>query len=183
MSWELLAIDPLILFTLFIALAFDFVNGFHDAANSIATVVATRVLTPRLAVAWAAFFNFAAAFFFGTAVAKMVGKDVVDISLVTTSVDMAGLIGAIAWNLFTWWLGLPSSSSHALVGGYAGAAFAKAGIGALHMDGILKIVAFIAIAPLIGMVLGLINQIFMVWLVRNQPPVKLIPVIKKLQLV
>ena len=182
MSFELLAIDPLILFTLFIALAFDFVNGFHDAANSIATVVATRVLTPRLAVAWAAFFNFAAAFFFGTAVAKMVGKDVVDITLVTTSVVMAGLIGAIAWNLFTWWLGLPSSSSHALVGGYAGAAFAKAGIDALHMAGIMKIVAFIAIAPFIGMVLGLFNQVTVGWIVRNQPPAKLIPIFKKLQL-
>jgi PiT family inorganic phosphate transporter len=176
-------IDPLIYVTLFVALAFDFVNGFHDAANSIATVVATRVLSPRFAVAWAAFFNFAAAFFFGTAVAKMVGKDVVDINLVTVPVVLAGLTGAITWNLITWWLGLPSSSSHALVGGYAGAAFIKAGLGALKMAGILKIVAFIVIAPMIGMALGLFNQIVVSWIVRNSSPAKLIPVFKKLQLV
>src|SRR5438045_6360181 len=109
------------------ALIFDFLNGFHDAANSIATVVSTRVLTPGQAVLWAAFFNFVAVFGFGTAVAKTVGSGMVDISVVTTYVVLAGLLGAIIWDLITWWLGLPTSSSHALVGAYAGAAVAKAG--------------------------------------------------------
>src|SRR5438876_9408595 len=109
-----------------IALIFDYINGFHDAANSIATIVATRVLTPFQAVLWAAFFNFAAAFIFGTAVAKTVGKGFVDLDLVTPYVIMAGLAGAVIWDLITWWLGLPTSSSHALIGGYAGAAMARA---------------------------------------------------------
>src|SRR5437763_12221167 len=111
-----------------IALIFDYINGFHDAANSIATIVATRVLTPFQAVLWAAFFNFAAAFIFGTAVAKTVGKGFVDLNLVTPYVIMAGLSGAIVWDLITWWLGLPTSSSHALIGGYAGAAMARDGL-------------------------------------------------------
>ena len=111
-----------------IALVFDYINGFHDAANSIATIVATRVLTPLQAVAWAAFFNFVAAFVFGTAVAKTVGKGFVNLDLVTPQVILAGLVGAIAWDLITWWLGLPTSSSHALIGGYAGAAMAHAGL-------------------------------------------------------
>src|SRR3954447_26406014 len=111
-----------------IALVFDYINGFHDAANSIATIVATRVLTPFQAVVWAAFFNFAAAFIFGTAVARTVGKGFVDLDLVTPYVIMAGLVGAIVWDLITWWLGLPTSSSHALIGGYAGAAMARVGL-------------------------------------------------------
>ena len=111
-----------------IALVFDYINGFHDAANSIATIVATRVLTPFQAVLWAAFFNFVAAFLFGTAVAKTVGKGFVDLDLVTPYVIMAGLMGAIVWDLITWWLGLPTSSSHALIGGYAGAAMARVGL-------------------------------------------------------
>src|SRR5215471_5663943 len=111
-----------------IALIFDYINGFHDAANSIATIVATRVLTPLQAVVWAAFFNFVAAFLFGTAVAKTVGKGFVDLNLVTPHVIMAGLAGAIIWDLLTWWLGLPTSSSHALIGGYAGAAIARVGL-------------------------------------------------------
>src|SRR5215471_19174770 len=115
-------------FIISIALLFDYINGFHDAANSIATIVATRVLTPLQAVIWAAFFNFVAAFLFGTAVAKTVGKGFVDLSLVTPPVILCGLLGAIAWDLLTWWLGLPTSSSHALIGGYAGAAIARAGI-------------------------------------------------------
>ncbi|HNU68752.1 MAG TPA: inorganic phosphate transporter, partial [Myxococcota bacterium] len=147
-------VEPLIVITLVAALAFDFVNGFHDAANSIATVVATRVLSPKFAVAWAAFFNFVAAFTFGTAVAKMVGKDVVDLSFVTVPVVFAGLMGAIIWNLITWWLGLPSSSSHALVGGYAGAALAKSGIAALKFAGLAKIAAFIVIAPMNAAILA-----------------------------
>src|SRR5271157_2636602 len=111
-----------------IALVFDYINGFHDAANSIATIVATRVLTPFQAVLWAAFFNFVAAFLFGTAVARTVGQGFVDLSLVTPYVIMAGLAGAVAWDLITWWLGLPTSSSHALIGGYAGAAIARVGM-------------------------------------------------------
>src|ERR1051325_5327770 len=111
-----------------IALVFDYINGFHDAANSIATIVATRVLTPFQAVVWAAFFNFAAAFLFGTAVARTVGRGFVDMDLVTPYVIMAGLFGAIIWDLITWWLGLPTSSSHALIGGYAGAAMARAAL-------------------------------------------------------
>src|SRR5580765_7005078 len=110
-----------------VALAFDFINGFHDAANSIATVVSTRVLSPGQAVVWAAFFNFVAAFTFGTAVAKTIGKGMIDISVVTFAVIFSGLVGAIVWDLITWYYGLPTSSSHALVGGYAGAAVAKAG--------------------------------------------------------
>lgn len=180
---SVLTVNPLILITLFVALAFDFVNGFHDAANSIATVVATRVLSPRFAVAWAAFFNFAAAFLFGTAVAKMVGKDVVDLNLVTVPVIFAGLMGAIIWNLITWWLGLPSSSSHALVGGYAGAALAAAGIAALKFGGLAKIAAFIVIAPTAGFLLGMLNQVIVQWLVRKMSPGKIFPLFRKLQLV
>src|SRR5881296_2798241 len=118
---------PAIVFIVLVALAFDFFNGFHDAANSIATVVSTRVLTPRLAVAWAAFFNFAAFLIFGTKVASTIAKDVVDQHVLTQGVIFAGLIGAIAWDLLTWYFGLPTSSSHALIGGMAGAAVARAG--------------------------------------------------------
>src|SRR5438874_7998186 len=113
-----------------VALAFDYINGFHAAANSIATVVSTRVLSPVQAVAWAAFFNFVAAFGFGTAVAKTIGKGMIDVSVVTFGVIFAGLVGAIVWDLITWYVGLPTSSSHALIGGYAGAAVARAGLGA-----------------------------------------------------
>src|SRR5277367_1466393 len=123
-----MSVFGLAVFIIAIALLFDYINGFHDAANSIATVVATRVLTPLQAVAWAAFFNFAAAFFFGTAVAKTVGKGFVDLGLVTPQVILCGIVGAIVWDLITWWLGLPTSSSHALIGGYAGAAVAHTGI-------------------------------------------------------
>ena len=118
-----------------VALIFDYINGFHDAANSIATVVSTRVLSPGKAVIWAAFFNFVAAFTFGTAVAKTVGSGMIDIHIVTFSVIFGGLAGAIIWDLITWYFGLPTSSSHALVGGYAGAAVAKAGVGAVITSG------------------------------------------------
>src|SRR5215813_14111232 len=138
-----------------VALLFDYINGFHDAANSIATVVSTRVLSPLQAVAWAAFFNFAAAFAFGTGVAKTVGSGMVDLSLVTYAVILTGLIGAITWNLITWYFGLPTSSSHALFGGYAGAAVAKAGFGAVILSGWTKTLIFIVVAPLIGLVVGL----------------------------
>src|SRR2546426_7042053 len=137
-----------------IALVFDFINGFHDAANSIATVVSTRVLTPMQAVAWAAFFNFVAAFGFGVQVARTVGKGVVQSTVVDQWVILGALTGAIAWNLITWYYGIPSSSSHALIGGFAGAALAKAGWGALIPSGLLKIAVFIVLAPGIGMVLG-----------------------------
>src|SRR5438105_14235938 len=127
-----------IVLLIFVALAFDFMNGFHDAANSIATVVSTRVLTPLQAVAWAAFFNFVAAFGFGVSVAKTVGKGVVDANVVDQWVILAGLTGAIAWDLITWYWGLPTSSSHALIGGFAGAAVAKAGFGGLIASGLVK---------------------------------------------
>src|SRR4026209_501288 len=138
-----------------VALVFDYINGFHDAANSIATVVSTRVLTPGQAVLWAAFFNFAAAFFFGTGVAQTVGSGMVDLSVVTFAVIFGGLTGAIIWDLITWYYGLPTSSSHALFGGYAGAAVAKAGFAAIIVSGWTKTLIFIVVAPLIGLVVGL----------------------------
>jgi PiT family inorganic phosphate transporter len=137
----------------FVALSFDYLNGFHDAANSIATVVSTRVLTPGGAVVWAAFFNFVAAFGFGTAVASTIGKGMVDISVVTFAVIFAGLFGAIVWDLVTWYVGLPTSSSHALIGGYAGDAIAKAGVAAIIASGWTKTLEFIILAPMIGMTL------------------------------
>ena len=133
-----------------VALVFDYINGFHDAANSIATVVSTRVLSPGQAVAWAAFFNFVAAFFFGTAVAKTVGQGMIDLAAVTGPVILAGLMGAIIWNLITWYFGLPTSSSHALFGGYAGAAVARAGFSAIIPAGWTKTLIFIVVAPMIG---------------------------------
>src|SRR5512146_1043878 len=135
-----------------IALTFDFINGFHDAANSVATVVATRVLTPFQAVLWAAFFNFVSAFMFGTGVASTVGQGYVDIHKVTLEVILAGLIGAITWDLITWWLGLPTSSSHALIGGYAGAAIAHSGLGGLTVGQWPLTLVFIFLAPVMGLV-------------------------------
>src|SRR5436305_1342231 len=137
-----------------VALFFDYINGFHDAANSIATVVSTRVLSPGKAVVWAAFFNFVAAFTFGTAVANTVGAGMIDIHIVTFSVIFGGLAGAIVWDLITWYFGLPTSSSHALVGGYAGAAVAKAGYGAIITSGWTKTIVFIFLSPLIGLTAG-----------------------------
>jgi PiT family inorganic phosphate transporter len=155
---------------IFVALIFDFLNGFHDAANSIATVVSTRVLSPRLAVAWAAFFNFVAAFVLGTHVAKTIGKGMIDLSVVTQEVIAAGLVGAILWNLLTWWWGIPVSSSHALIGGYAGAAVAKAGFGALLLGGWAKPLTFIVLAPVIGLSLGLALMIGVYWTLRRWRP-------------
>lgn len=175
--------NTLIIVTFLAALAFDYVNGFHDAANSIATVVSTRVITPRLAVAWAAFWNFVAAFTFGTGVALTVGKGVVHSDQVTVPVIFSGLIGAITWNLITWWLALPSSSSHALVGGYAGAAVMYNGMDMIIPSGILKIAAFIVISPIIGVVLGLFNQKVVSFLVRNGSPLKVKRLFRRLQLV
>src|SRR5581483_5472217 len=141
-----------------VALAFDFFNGFHDAANSIATVVSTRVLTPRLAVAWAAFV------IFGTAVASTIAKDVVLQSVLSNGVIFAGLVGAIAWDIITWWLGLPTSSSHALVGGIAGAAVARAGWKALIGVGLQKIAVFIVLSPIVGLLLGFTIMVIVFWL-------------------
>ena len=146
-----------------VALAFDFFNGFHDAANSIATVVSTRVLSPRLAVVWAAFFNFAAFLIFGTAVASTIAKDVVDQSVLTNAVIFSGLVGAIAWDVITWYLGLPTSSSHALVGGMAGAAVASAGWHALIASGLQKIAVFIVLSPIIGLLLGFTVLVLVYW--------------------
>jgi len=146
-----------------VALAFDFFNGFHDAANSIATVVSTRVLSPRLAVAWAAFFNFAAFLIFGTAVASTIAKDVVDQSVLTNAVIFSGLVGAIVWDVITWYLGLPTSSSHALVGGMAGAAVGSAGWHALIASGLQKIAVFIVLSPIIGLLLGFTILVLVYW--------------------
>ncbi len=157
-------------FIILVALAFDFTNGMHDAANSIATIVSTRVLTPRQAVIWASFFNFIAFLVFGTAVASTVGKGMIDITAVTPSVVLAGVLGAITWNLATWYLGLPSSSSHALIGGYAGAAIAKSGFGVIIGAGWIKTVIFIFGAPLIGLVLGFLLRVAITWVLRNQRP-------------
>ena len=166
-----------------VALVFDYINGFHDAANSIATVVSTRVLSPMQAVAWAAFFNFIAAFGFGTAVANTIGKGMVDLSIVTYSVILAGLIGAITWDLITWYFGLPTSSSHALFGGYAGAAVAKAGFGAVIASGWTKTLIFIVVAPLIGLAVGLIVMTSIYWIFRDSTPTRVERWFRKLQLV
>jgi len=166
-----------------VALTFDFLNGFHDAANSIATVVSTRVLSPQKAVLWAAFFNFVAAFVMGTAVAKTMGKGMIDLSVVTNEVILAGLIGAIAWNLFTWYYGLPVSSSHALIGGYAGAAVAKAGVGAILLAGWTKTLIFIVLAPLMGLFVGFLLMVLVSWTFRRWHPFKLDQLFRRLQLV
>jgi len=166
-----------------VALTFDFINGFHDAANSIATVVSTRVLSPGKAVIWAAFFNFVAAFTFGTAVANTVGSGMVDIKLVSFAVIFAGLVGAIVWDLITWFFGLPTSSSHALVGGYAGAAVAKAGMVAIIPGGWNKTIIFIVLSPLIGMVLGLLLMTSIHWIFRWMPPSRVDRWFRRLQLV
>jgi PiT family inorganic phosphate transporter len=165
-----------------VALVFDYINGFHDAANSIATVVSTRVLTPGKAVIWAAFFNFVAAFTFGTAVAKTVGSGLVDINIVTFAVIFAGLTGAIIWDLITWYYGLPTSSSHALIGGYAGAAITKAGWGAIIASGWTKTLIFIVVAPLIGMVVGLLLMNGIHWACRDVTPARADRWFRKLQL-
>ena len=165
-----------------VALVFDYINGFHDAANSIATVVSTRVLSPGQAVLWAAFFNCAAAFVFGTAVARTVGSGMVDLNVVTSAVILAGLLGAITWNLITWYSGLPTSSSHALFGGYAGAAVAKAGFGAIIASGWTKTLIFIVVAPLIGLTVGLIVMTAIYWICRDTTPSRVDRWFRRLQL-
>jgi PiT family inorganic phosphate transporter len=173
----------LLVFIILVALAFDFLNGFHDAANSIATVVSTRVLSPQRAVLWAAFFNFVAAFVLGTGVAKTMGKGMIDLSIVTEEVILAGLLGAIAWNLVTWYYGLPVSSSHALIGGYAGAAVAKAGFIAILPGGWTKTLMFIILAPFIGMFLAFVLMVSMTWSFRRWRPFQLDQLFRRLQLV
>ena len=166
-----------------IALFFDYINGFHDAANSIATVVSTRVLSPGKAVVWAAFFNFVAAFTFGTAVARTVGAGMIDIHVVTFAVIFGGLCGAIVWDLITWLYGLPTSSSHALIGGYAGAAVAKAGWSAVLPAGWTKTLIFVVLSPLIGMGLGLALMTSIMWLFRWMPPARVDRWFRRAQLV
>jgi inorganic phosphate transporter, PiT family len=166
-----------------LALGFDFTNGIHDAANSIATVVSTRVLSPLQAVVWAAFFNFVAAYVFGTHVAMTIGKGVVHPEVVDTFMVLSGLLGAILWNVLTWHLGLPTSSSHALIGGLSGAAIAKAGFGAVIGSGLLKIAAFIVLSPLFGLTLGLIIGVGMTWLFHRATPRRVDFIFRKGQLV
>jgi len=159
-----------LIFLIFLALLFDFLNGFHDSANSIATVVSTRVLTPRQAVIWAAFFNFIAFLFFGLHVAGTIGKGIVELSVIDADIIFATLIGACLWDVLTWYLGLPTSSSHALMGGLIGAAVVKAGTGSLIWPGIIKTVAFIFISPVMGLVLGLMLGTAVSWIFRRKSP-------------
>jgi PiT family inorganic phosphate transporter len=171
-----------ILILIAVALVFDFINGFHDAANSIATVVSTRVLTPGKAVIWAAFFNFIAAATFGTAVAQTVGAGMVDLKVVTFAVIFGGLTGAIIWDLITWYWGLPTSSSHALFGGYAGAAVAKAGFSAVIVSGWIKTIAFIVISPVVGMSIGWLLMVISLWIFRHSSPHRVDVFFRKMQL-
>jgi PiT family inorganic phosphate transporter len=167
-----------------VALVFDYINGFHDAANSIATIVSTRVLSPGQAVIWAAFFNFVAAFGFGTAVAKTIGKGMIDIHSVTFGVIFGGLMGAIIWDLITWYFGLPTSSSHALIGGYAGAAVARSmSFSVIEPSGWSKTLIFIILAPMIGLVLGLLITSLTYWTFRRQSPARVDRFFRKAQLV
>src|SRR3990167_6507241 len=156
--------------TIILALLFDFLNGFHDAANAIATVVSTRVLKPHWATLWAAFFNFIAFLFFGLHVATMIGTGLVDPSVINAHIIFSALIGAIFWNVITWYYGLPSSSSHALIGGILGASIAHAGIKPLNFIGIAKVLSFIIISPLLGMIMGMLLIVLTARLFFNAPP-------------
>jgi PiT family inorganic phosphate transporter len=167
--------------TLF-ALFFDFLNGFHDAANSIATIVSTRVLTPRKAVMWAAFFNLVAAFLFDVQVAKTIGKGLVELTSIDANVILCGLTGAIVWNLVTWYFGIPTSSSHALIGGLGGAAISKAGFGTIIVGGWTKTLIFIVVAPLLGMVMGFILMVVLMWMFHERSSSRVNNVFRKLQL-
>ena len=173
----------LVVIIIAVALVFDFINGFHDAANSIATVVGTRVLSPTVAVFWAAFFNFIAAFVFSTGVAKTIGKGLVDPAVVDSNLILAALLGAIVWNLVTWWLGLPSSSSHALMGGLGGAAIAKAGIGGLIGSGWVKPMLFIVISPVVGMLVAMSLTVGLSWALYRIQAARIERLFKRLQLV
>ncbi|MCJ7748224.1 MAG: inorganic phosphate transporter [Desulfobacterales bacterium] len=159
-----------IIFIILVALVFDYTNGMHDAANSISTIVSTRVLSPRQAVVWAAVFNFVAFLIFSTTVAETIGKGMIDIKIVTSTVVLAGLTGAISWNMITWYFGLPSSSSHALIGGYAGAAIVKSGFGVIIASGWYKTLIFIVLSPAIGLFLGFLLRVITTWIVYKQRP-------------
>jgi PiT family inorganic phosphate transporter len=168
---------------IFLALLFDFLNGFHDSANSIATIVSTRVLSPRYAVIWAAFFNFVAFLFFGMHVANTIGKGIVDIAIIDKAIIFGTLVGACGWNIITWYFGLPTSSSHALIGGLVGAGLVKAGTDALIWKGIIKTVSFIFISPVVGLLLGLLIGIIVHWIFRKSAPLKVDHIFRKGQLV
>ena len=172
-----------VIFLVFVALVFDFLNGFHDAANSIATVVSTRVLTPYQAVIMAAFFNFAAVFVFHLSVATTIGRGIIDPAVVDHHVVFGALAGAIAWNVITWYYGIPSSSSHALIGGLVGAAIAKSGVWALVTSGLVKTIAFIFVAPLLGMLLGATLMVAVSWLCVRSTPARVDRWFRRLQLV
>lgn len=165
-----------------VALLFDFSNGFHDAANSIATVVSTRVLSPRVAVVWAAIFNFVAFLVFGDHVARTIGKGVVESSVVTAEMVLAAVIGALLWNILTWWLGLPTSSSHALIGGFVGAALVASGFGSVVVGGLVKITVFMVLAPVIGLVLGFGIMLAVLWIFRRVAPARVDGSFRRLQL-
>ncbi|MBI4363794.1 MAG: inorganic phosphate transporter [Candidatus Latescibacteria bacterium] len=171
-----------VLIIIALALLFDFLNGFHDAANSIATVVSTRVLTPGIAVVWAAAFNFIAVYILGVKVAATIGKGIIAPESVSNHVILAALVGAIAWNLLTWWLGLPTSSSHALIGGLIGAAVASAGPGAILFAGLQKTLWFILVAPLVGLALGYANMLAVSWIFRRTPPARVDRLFRRLQI-
>ena len=172
-----------LLVIILLALAFDFTNGFHDAANSIATVVSTRVLSPRYAVAWAAFFNFIAFAVFGVHVAKTIAKGTVDPAVVTPGIVLAALLAALTWNLLTWWFGLPTSSSHALIGGFVGAAVVSAGPKAVVVAGVAKTAAFIVVSPMVGLVLGFLSMLAVSWIFRRSTPRGVDSLFRRLQLV
>ena len=172
-----------VVFLVLLALAFDFMNGFHDAANSIATIVSTRVLRPQWAVLWAAFFNFLAFAIFGVAVAATVGKGIVDPGIVDHHVIFGALVGAIAWNIITWFYGIPSSSSHALIGGLAGAAVAKGGVDTLIASGFLKTAAAIVLSPMLGFLLGITMTVAVAWIARTQTPRRIDRWFRRLQFV
>ncbi len=171
-----------IAFLIFLALLFDFLNGFHDSANSIATIVSTRVLSPQKAVIWAAFFNLVAFFFFGHHVAKTMGKGIIDIAIVDNHIIFGTLMGACLWNIITWYFGLPTSSSHALIGGLVGSALVKTGPESLVWSGIIKTVAFIFISPIVGLLLGVVFGIAVYWIFRKTAPLKVDHLFRKGQL-
>jgi len=175
--------DITVILLILLALTFDFLNGFHDAANSIATIVSTRVLTPRWAVIWAAFFNFVAFLFFGLHVANTIGKGIIDISIVDNHIIFATLTGACIWNLLTWYWGLPTSSSHALMGGLVGSALVKAGLPALIYSGIFKTVVFMFVSPVLGLLLGIVLGLIVSWSCRNQSPYKVDHLFRKGQFI
>ncbi|HUX92287.1 MAG TPA: inorganic phosphate transporter [Ignavibacteriaceae bacterium] len=172
-----------IILLILLGLTFDFLNGFHDAANSVATVVSTRVLSPNIAVIWAAFFNFIAFLFFGLHVANTIGKGIVNINIIDSSIVFAALLGASIWNIITWYFGLPTSSSHALIGGLIGAAIVKSGVSSLVSSGIIKTVLFMFISPLLGLLLGSIIGIIIFRIFRKSSPSKVDHIFRKGQLV